>query len=54
LHKKDIDDAEILKQIPLNQVGKPEDIAYAALFLAAQESSYITGQVIGVNGGMYI
>jgi len=39
-------------QTMLGRLGQPEDIAKAALFLAGDESSYITGQVIGVNGGM--
>lgn len=38
--------------IPLRRAGKPEDVANAALFLASDLSSYITGQVIGVDGGM--
>lgn len=42
----------ILKQIPLNRFGHVEDIAHAALFLASNNASYITGQVINVDGGM--
>jgi 3-oxoacyl-[acyl-carrier protein] reductase len=42
----------ILKQIPLNRFGSVEDIAHAALFLASDNASYITGQVINVDGGM--
>ena len=38
--------------IPLKRAGKPEDVANTALFLASDLSSYITGQVIGVDGGM--
>ena len=44
---------EYIKQIPLKRGGTPEDIANAALFLASDLSSYITGQVIPVNGGLY-
>jgi 3-oxoacyl-[acyl-carrier protein] reductase len=44
--------AELLKRIPLNTLGQPEDIAEAALFLAAPASRYITGQVLTVDGGM--
>lgn len=40
--------------IPLERLGLPEDIAGAALFLAGEESSYITGHVLSVNGGMYM
>ena len=42
----------ILKQIPLNRFGSVEDIAHCALFLASDNASYITGQVINVDGGM--
>jgi 3-oxoacyl-[acyl-carrier protein] reductase len=42
----------ILKQIPLNSFGQPDDIANAALFLASPAARYITGQVIAVDGGM--
>jgi 3-oxoacyl-[acyl-carrier protein] reductase len=40
--------------IPLTRLGEPEDVARAALFLASDDSSYITGQIISVNGGMYM
>jgi 2-hydroxycyclohexanecarboxyl-CoA dehydrogenase len=39
---------------PVRRVGRPEDIAAACSFLVREEASYITGQIIGVNGGMYI
>jgi 3-oxoacyl-[acyl-carrier protein] reductase len=41
-----------LKLVPLARKGKPQEVAFAALFLAADESAYITGQVLGVDGGM--
>lgn len=41
-----------LNQIPLNRFGKAEDVANICLFLASEKARYITGQVIGVNGGM--
>ncbi len=41
-------------QIPLAKLGLPEDIAAATVFLASDDASYITGQVINVNGGMYM
>jgi 3-oxoacyl-[acyl-carrier protein] reductase len=44
----------LLKEIPLNRLGQPEDVAHAVAFLASDEASYITGQVIHVNGGMYM
>ena len=40
------------QQIPRKRIGKPEDVANAVCFLAAEESDYITGQVIAVDGGM--
>lgn len=49
--KEDIRAAWV-EQIPLKRAGKPEDVANAALFLASDLSSYITGQVLGVDGGM--
>lgn len=42
----------ILSKIPLNSLGKPEDIASAVAFLASTEAKYITGQVLAVDGGM--
>jgi 3-oxoacyl-[acyl-carrier protein] reductase len=44
--------AELLKRIPLNALGQPDDIAEAALFLASPAARYITGQVLTVDGGM--
>lgn len=40
--------------VPLGRVGRPEEIAATCAFLASEESSYITGQTIGVNGGMFM
>lgn len=43
---------ELLKQIPLNRLGEPSDVAELVLFLSSSASDYITGQVIVVDGGM--
>jgi 3-oxoacyl-[acyl-carrier protein] reductase len=43
---------EMIKSIPLNRAGKPEDVANLVAFLCSKESDYITGQVIHVDGGM--
>lgn len=45
---------EHLKHIPLSRYGKAEEVAGLVGYLAADEASYITGQIIGVNGGMYM
>jgi 3-oxoacyl-[acyl-carrier protein] reductase len=44
----------LLKSIPLGTLGAPEDVAEAVLFLSSNSADYITGQVIHVNGGMYM
>lgn len=44
--------SKMLESIPLKRIGTPTDVAYAALFLASEYASYITGQVLVVDGGM--
>ncbi len=41
-------------RVPLGRLGTPDDVAAAVCFLASEEASYITGQVLGVNGGIYM
>ena len=43
-----------MKSIPLGRMGKPEDVAALCLFLAGEQAGYITGQVISVDGGLYM
>ncbi len=42
---------EVIAAIPLKRMGKPEEVAQAALFLASERSSFITGEILNVNGG---
>jgi 3-oxoacyl-[acyl-carrier protein] reductase len=54
---KDLPEAlkqKVMASIPLARMGTPEDIAAAVKFLASEDASYITGQVLAVNGGMYM
>ena len=50
----DEDVAALKEETPLNTLGAPEDIAKAVVFLSSDNARYITGQVLGVNGGMII
>lgn len=45
---------KMMEQIPLGKLGMPEDIANAVVFLASSDADYITGQILAVNGGMYM
>ena len=49
---KDLDEKELKKIIPLNRFGLPEEVAEVVGFLASEDSSYVTGEVISVNGGL--
>ncbi len=44
----------MLNQIPLAKLGQPEDIAKAVVFLASNDASYMTGQTLHIDGGMYM
>lgn len=50
---KDLPLKDIIRMIPMQKIGKPEDVAALVGFLASDRANYITGQVIGVNGGVY-
>jgi 3-oxoacyl-[acyl-carrier protein] reductase len=45
---------ELRRMIPMERLGRPEDVAEAVLFLVGETSNYITGQVLNVNGGIYM
>ena len=45
---------KVVAKIPMNRLGKPEEIARSIAFLASPDASYITGQIIAVNGGLYM
>jgi 3-oxoacyl-[acyl-carrier protein] reductase len=49
---KDLNENELKGMIPLNRFGLPEEVAEVVCFLASEKSSYITGEVISVNGGL--
>lgn len=49
----DFDEKELKKQIPLNRFGEAEEVAELVAFLASKKASYITGEVININGGLY-
>jgi 3-oxoacyl-[acyl-carrier protein] reductase len=49
----ELDEKQLKKLIPVNRFGKPEEVASVAGFLAGDESAYITGEVININGGLY-
>jgi len=50
---KDLNENELRSMIPVNRFGSPEEVASAVAFLASEEASYITGEIISVNGGLY-
>ena len=49
----DLDEANLKAQIPMKRFGEPEEIAATVGFLVSDAASYITGQIIAVNGGLY-
>ena len=50
---KDLDEKELKRMIPTNRFGKTDEVADLVQFLASKKSSYITGEVININGGLY-
>lgn len=51
---KDLNEDDLKKLIPMQRFGQPEEVADCVGFLASPQSSYITGQVISINGGLYL
>ncbi len=49
----ELDEKELKKMIPLNRFGKAEEVAALVCFLASRKASYITGEVVNINGGIY-
>ena len=49
----DLDENELKKMIPVNRFGKVEEVAHLVSFLASDKASYITGEVVNINGGIY-
>lgn len=50
----DLDEERLRAAIPAGRIGEPEDVAGAVSFLCSPDAAYVTGQVIGVNGGLYM
>jgi 3-oxoacyl-[acyl-carrier protein] reductase len=50
---KDVPVLKIKEIIPMARIGKPEEVAKVVRFLCSDDASYVTGQVISVNGGMF-
>lgn len=51
---KDVLEKNVIPQIPVNRLGEPEEIARAVVFLAADDSGFITGSTLTINGGQYL
>lgn len=48
-----LDADELVRHVPMKRLGRPEDVAHAAAFLCSRGAAYITGEVLGVHGGLY-
>ncbi len=50
---QDLNETELKKLVPMQRFGEPEEVAECVAFLASSKASYITGDVININGGLY-
>ena len=50
---KDLDEGELKRMVPMQRFGEAEEVAHLVSFLASDKSSYVTGEVININGGLY-
>jgi 3-oxoacyl-[acyl-carrier protein] reductase len=50
---QDLKEADLKSIIPMQRFGEPDEVADAVVFLASTKASYITGEVINLNGGLY-
>lgn len=50
---QDLNEAELKKLVPMQRFGEPEEVADSVVFLASEKASYITGEVLSINGGLY-
>ncbi len=53
-HSDGVNMDDLIKEIPLGRFGKPDEVAHLTSFLCSEEASYITGQIIHINGGLYM
>ena len=49
-----VNSQDLINEIPLGRFGKPEEVAHLASFLCSEEAAYITGQILHINGGLYM
>ena len=49
----ELNEKELKKLVPVNRFGNPEEVAHLVSFLASEKASYITGEVVNINGGIY-
>ena len=49
----ELDEKELKKMIPVNRFGEPEEVAHLVSFLVSKKASYITGEIVNINGGIY-